>query len=398
MAKKSRSAGGYGLSAILIAVVILFTLAAATLIYVNSWRVSRYNMGSVEKMSSISDRLSEVNENVILLVADIGTEQGLGSIENINNSFDVIYRDMEDYENIKGHSDMETRRYHQAKLSIMAYQKKLSEIFTVISNFNYDDAKNTYVQEIYPIESTANEMLMATIELCSLNAENMSSKTTLYYIISAVVLVLFLVIGEIGVYMVSKNAKRAEAEIEAQSNALSASAARLEKSKQKMENIALTNILTGLKNRYALENDLGDRLETDQFNIGVFDLDNFRQINDTFGYEFGDEYLAAVAEKLVQDFGEVAEIYNITGNEFCFVFKDDISDSVAQKTSQKIAETMSAPYQINSILAQLTVSGSIYHYLPNDCLNIDSLLIKLDTTLHNVKMNGGNAVYTVNSL
>ena len=41
MAKKSRSAGGYGLSAILIAVVILFTLAAATIIYVNSWRVSR---------------------------------------------------------------------------------------------------------------------------------------------------------------------------------------------------------------------------------------------------------------------------------------------------------------------------------------------------------------------
>ena len=165
-----------------------------------------------------------------------------------------------------------------------------------------------------------------------------------------------------------------------------------------MFDIALTNILTGMKNRYALENDLADRLETDQFNIGVFDLDNFRAINDTYGYEFGDEFLATIGEMLNSEYSNVAEIYNITGNEFCFIFHDDVPDSQAQRIADKIRITMTTPIEISGVVAQCGASGSIYHYLPNDSLNVSSLLIKMDTTLHNAKRNGGNMVYTVNSL
>ena len=59
---------------------------------------------------------------------------------------------------------------------------------------------------------------------------------------------------------------------------------------------------------------------------------------------------------------------------------------------------MSSQYEVNRIMTQLTASGSIYHYLPNDCLNLDSLLIKMDTAVRQVKANGGNSIYKVNSL
>ena len=155
------------------------------------------------------------------------------------------------------------------------------------------------------------------------------------------------------------------------------------------------NILTGMKNRYALDNDVSSRLETDRFNIAVFDLDNFRSINDTYGYDFGDEYLAAVAENLKEQFTSIAEIYNITGNEFCFLFNRDISENQAMVHAQKIQAAMSGPYDIMNLTVQLTASGAVYHYLPGDCLNVNSLLVKLDTTMRGVKMNGGNMVTSV---
>ena len=129
--------------------------------------------------------------------------------------------------------------------------------------------------------------------------------------------------------------------------------------------------------------------------IAVFDLDNFRSINDTYGYDFGDEYLAAIAEKLKEEFSDIAEIYNITGNEFCFVFNRDVTESQAMRYIQDIQNVMSAPYNVLNLTVQLPVSGAVYHYLAGDCLNVNSLLVKLDTTMRMAKMNGGNMVNTV---
>ena len=150
-----------------------------------------------------------------------------------------------------------------------------------------------------------------------------------------------------------------------------------------------------MKNRYALDSDISDRLETGRFQIAVFDMDNFRSINDTYGYDFGDEYLAAVAEKLKEEFGDVAEIYNITGNEFCFVFNKNISESQAVGIAQNIQRVMSSPFEVLNLNVQLPCSGAVYHYLPGDCLNVNSLLVKLDTAMRNAKMNGGNMINNV---
>ena len=56
---------------------------------------------------------------------------------------------------------------------------------------------------------------------------------------------------------------------------------------------------------------------------------------------------------------------------------------------------MSSPYEVLNLAVQLPCSGAVYHYLPGDCLNVNSLLVKLDTALRTVKMNGGNMINTV---
>ena len=153
-----------------------------------------------------------------------------------------------------------------------------------------------------------------------------------------------------------------------------------------------------MKNRYALEKDIGERLQSEPFNMALFDMDNFRSINDTYGYDFGDEYLVQIAEKLQKSFGEYAEIYNITGNEFFVLFNSDISKEKSINLSKNIFTAIGMAYSVGNIGIQLSVSGCAYNYLPGDCSSLDSLLVKMNNTIRNIKKNGGNSMASVTNI
>jgi diguanylate cyclase (GGDEF)-like protein len=397
MAKsKNKNVSVYKFTAVMLAVVCLFNTGVLSIIYTRAREINKSTTNSVKYMSIISDKLSEVNENVLFLISDMKDDDS-NVLQNEKKAFEEIEKNMKLYEAEKRHSEKELEQYAKAKEAIERYKNKLQELFNSMSNFGTDNV-SLYLDNVYIIEADVKTKITSTVELSIENAETLNKRNSVVHGIAQLILIIFLVVGEIAIYFAIRRAKRNEEELEERSNALDAAGKRLKMSQQKMEDIALTNILTGMKNRYALENDILPRLETDQFNIAVFDLDRFRQINDTFGYDFGDEYLASIAEQLKANFSDVAEIYNITGNEFCFIFNSNVSDSQAQRTAEGILAVMSSQYEVNRIMTQLTASGSIYHYLPNDCLNLDSLLIKMDTAVRQVKANGGNSIYKVNSL
>lgn len=399
MAKsKNKNISVYKFTAVMLAVVCLFNTGVLSIIYTRAREINKSTTNSVKCMSVVSDRLSTINESVLSIIARTKSLESQNLISDIKYAFEEIDTNMEIYENEKYHSDEENNRYASAKETIQSYESKMEDLFKLMANFQYDEIEDAYTNQIYIIERAAKDSISSAVDLSIKNAEELNVKNSVFHGIAQLILIIFLVVGEIAIYFAIRRAKRNEEELEERSNALDAAGKRLRMSQQKMEDIALTNILTGMKNRYALENDILPRLETDQFNIAVFDLDRFRQINDTFGYDFGDEYLASIAEQLKANFSDVAEIYNITGNEFCFIFNSNVSDSQAQRTAEGILAVMSSQYEVNRIMTQLTASGSIYHYLPNDCLNLDSLLIKMDTAVRQVKANGGNSIYKVNSL
>lgn len=391
----SRSKRNFTITAILLFVIMAINMANSTIVFLNGRRIYDQNMDSLQRMSTISEQVLSVNREVLMIVSGAGNP--MSNVGNIHNSFDIIRANMAEYEKID-HSDMEKRRYNHAKTLVESYDNKLLSLENSFSSLNSEQMKDIYLQEIHPTQTAAVEMLMATLEIGKNDAEKRTSSSSVLFGAGFIFLVVVLILGEIIIASLAKSTKRRMLQLEMQERQIAAAGRKLESSNKKMYDIALTNILTGMKNRYALENDLADRLETDQFNIGVFDVDNFRLINDTYGYEFGDEFLAALGETLLEEFKDVATIYNITSNEFCFVFNDDVPDSQIQRIADRIRAAMSSPVTIESIMVQCTASGSIYHYLPNDSLNVSSLLIKMDTVMHNVKRNGGNAVYVVNSL
>ncbi|MBR1593100.1 MAG: diguanylate cyclase [Ruminococcus sp.] len=396
--KKNKNISIYRFTAIMLAVVCLFNTSILTVIYFRARFVNKSVTNSIQYLSNISDKLATVDDNVLLYISKVKKNSSTEAIQNAKAAFKEIERNMQLYEEEKNHSEAELKRYEQAKSNIQSYNNKLnSSIYTAMSNGDSTVAE-IYLNEVYVVKNAAKDNIASTADLAVQNSETLNKRNSVLHGVAQLILLIFLIVGEISIFLAIRRARRNEEELEERSSALDAAGRRLQMSQQKMEDIALTNILTGMKNRYALESDIVPRLESDQFNIAVFDLDRFRQINDMFGYDFGDEYLSMIAEQLKSNFGDITEIYNIVGNEFCFIFNSDVPDSQAQRTAEKILAVMSAPYEVNRIMTQLTASGSIYHYLPNDCLNLDSLLIKMDTTLRQAKANGGNSIYKVNSL
>ena len=84
---------------------------------------------------------------------------------------------------------------------------------------------------------------------------------------------------------------------------------------------AIRDSLTGLRNRRALINDLTrelPRASTDEpLILALFDLDGFKQYNDTFGHPAGDALLTRLGERTETALGGLATVYRMGGDEFC---------------------------------------------------------------------------------
>ena len=394
----------YTFGAILLAVVVLANMALVGYLSNKNRAISQKTSGTMSCVNRINSELKYINGNVLQIVAGIGDSTALA--EDTQRAFDNIYDAMDDFDELEGKSDDLVRRFNHAKSSITTYNDRLisfREMFNKVDENGqqlgtsafHGNMNNLYIQDIYPLQITASEMLEATIDIANQDAAKEGRKTVTAFISVEAAMFLLLIVGEIAIMFIARMAKRARLELEEREKSLREVDAKLKTTRQKASDLAVMNILTGMKNRYALDNDITERLESDRFNIAVFDMDNFRSINDNYGYDFGDEYLIAVADRLKSEFGSVAEIYNITGNEFCFVFNKEISESQAMGIVQNIHAVISSPYDVLNLTVQLPASGSVYHYLPGDCLNVNSLLVKLDTALRNAKLNGGNMINTV---
>lgn len=409
MAKDKNNASyqsrAYTFGAILLAVVVLANMALVAFLSRTNSKISTKTSNTMSAVNRMNTELLIVNGNVLRIVSQMSSDTD-AIVVDTQLAFTNIYNAMADFEEIDGKSDDVERRYNSAKAFIKLYEDKLN---SALQKFKDQEAKaagtgleafggdyrNLYVQDLYPLQVTASEMLEATIDIANKDASTQGARIVKVFILVEALMLVFLILGEIAIMFIAKMAKKARIDLEEREKSLREVDAKLKSTRQKASDLALTNILTGMKNRYALDEDISGRLESDRFNIAVFDMDNFRSINDTYGYDFGDEYLIAVADRLKNEFSGSAEIYNITGNEFCFVFNKEISESQAMGIVQNIHAVMCSPYDVLNLTVQLPTSGSVYHYLPGDCLNVNSLLVKLDTALRNAKLNGGNMINTV---
>ncbi|HEX8791641.1 MAG TPA: GGDEF domain-containing protein, partial [Polyangiaceae bacterium] len=98
--------------------------------------------------------------------------------------------------------------------------------------------------------------------------------------------------------------------------------------------IALTDSLTGLANRYALDRDLV-RLPADG-SLTFIDLDSLKRYNDEFGHARGDELLCGFARHLAKALEGRGTAYRLAGDEFAVTCPGGDEDFVADAIARAI--------------------------------------------------------------
>ncbi|MBR4318873.1 MAG: diguanylate cyclase [Oscillospiraceae bacterium] len=391
----------YGILGTVIILITVLNMVTQNLVYLNTRDALQNNIDSIQTISSIQQNFDDVNENVLLLISSLGTpdvqEVAAETIENIEADFKNIDRDSTTYksEKIADSEDLQ-RRFTHADYAIQAYRRKINEVRDgQLINLTHEEGMSIYRQELQPLQLTAAEMLQATVEIGTQLGEEEVNRAKGIRGAAQGSLTAVLVLTIIFLYFIGRSQINSIIEIRQKEQELTEAGNRLTKSRKKLMDSAMTNILTGMKNRYALDESLSQLIGNAQFNIAVFDIDNFRMFNDMYGYELGDEYLATVAERLKSEYSEYAEMFNITGNEFCMVFYEHVSDLQAQQLAEQIRIGIGQPTLVANIPLQATVSASLYHYLPSDNLDVNTLLMKMDSALHAAKRDGGNRMYQI---
>ncbi len=108
---------------------------------------------------------------------------------------------------------------------------------------------------------------------------------------------------------------------------------------------ALHDALTGLPNRRALTNDLQTQLAQAgpgrELTLTLFDLDGFKDYNDTFGHPSGDALLARLGDRLTRALAGNETAYRMGGDEFCVLAESDEQGGaqIAQTAALALSET-----------------------------------------------------------
>ncbi|MBB3999820.1 putative bifunctional diguanylate cyclase/phosphodiesterase [Aureimonas pseudogalii] len=152
---------------------------------------------------------------------------------------------------------------------------------------------------------------------------------------------------------------------------------------------ASQDTLTGLLNRSALEDEIGAWLKAGEAaGVLVADLDGFKEINDSLGYEVGDALLQAVAVRLPKALDGSVVSARLGGDTFA-LFLPQVRDAVAAgAATARVMEAFALPFEIDGHVCQLGVSVGAA-LAPEHGRDAEELLASADFALHRVKKAGG---------
>ncbi len=166
----------------------------------------------------------------------------------------------------------------------------------------------------------------------------------------------------------------------------------------KLREMALFDKLTKLPNRAYFYTELDTEIRHAKRNkeklaVLFIDLDGFKNINDTFGHDIGDELLIQVAQRLQKSIRDVDVVGRIGGDEFT-VLVTDVKERVdAEQVAQKIVDAISKDFLIKKYIAKIgaSIGISIFSY---DAEDVDTIMKHADTAMYIAKNSGKNGFAT----
>jgi diguanylate cyclase (GGDEF)-like protein len=166
------------------------------------------------------------------------------------------------------------------------------------------------------------------------------------------------------------------------------------KLEQKMEYMATHDDLTGLANRVLLKDRLNKAITFHQRQkllvaVLFIDLDGFKDINDTYGHDIGDELLIEIANRLKGCVRESDTVVRFGGDEFVLLLTGLHNQNEAGYVADKVLKIIQQPIQLPEVNAYIGCSIGIAMY-PDDGDSDNELLKVADSLMYDVKAAGKN--------
>ena len=177
-----------------------------------------------------------------------------------------------------------------------------------------------------------------------------------------------------------------------------------------LQKLAVTDELTGLYNRryvYEFGEQVLARAQLERFEVTVllFDVDDFKQYNDTYGHATGDEVLRETADLMRRCSREHDLVGRFGGDEFVMIFWDATERREPNSRHPETAFSLSERFRYTvsthnykclgpEAKGTLSISGGLASF-PWDASTVDDLFARADDALLKAKASGKNLIYIV---
>jgi len=164
-----------------------------------------------------------------------------------------------------------------------------------------------------------------------------------------------------------------------------------------MRKMALYDVLTGLPNRRLFDERinqaiLGAKRNKHPLALMFIDVDHFKQINDTYGHDVGDQVIKRVAETMQLALRATDTLARFGGDEFVVLLNEVSSPEAAIKVAEHLRMSLENHLEFGGIRLLVTLSIGIAVYLPETNESQLQLMKKADMALYDVKARGRDGV------
>ena len=163
---------------------------------------------------------------------------------------------------------------------------------------------------------------------------------------------------------------------------------------EELEFRAYHDALTALPNRTLFRDRLSQAIKYSRRNKKKFallfiDLDRFKQINDSFGHQFGDAVLLEIAKRIRKELRADDTLARFGGDEFVVIARDIADKEAVEKIASKMLASLKEPLRLygHDIYTSISIGISLY---PDDSQNEENLVKFADSAMYKAKEEGRN--------
>ena len=164
---------------------------------------------------------------------------------------------------------------------------------------------------------------------------------------------------------------------------------------QQLEYIAHYDTLTGLPNRVLLAEKMRVAMQLVQqqnacLAVSFIDLDGFKEVNDLYTHEVGDQLLAALASRMQKNLRNGDIVARIGGDEFValFILLEKPEESLPR--IEELLEVLRQPVRLGQRKLQVSASAGLTFFPQDEAAEADQLLRQADQAMYQAKLAGKN--------